>query len=128
MKNKTISIIATWLLLSFIMLSCKKNGTGGGAMLHVMVYHHARPVNHATIYIKYGAQHQPADPTTQYDQKVEGELGENHVHIENLRAGNYYLYAVGHDDADNLMVEGGTAVKIRWSERMEMKNVELDIH
>ncbi|MCC6370175.1 MAG: hypothetical protein IT236_04135, partial [Bacteroidia bacterium] len=86
MKTQSILIFTTILLLGvFGITSCKKNDTGGKATLHVMVYHHSTPINNSVLYIKFGTQSQPSNPTADYDLKVDSERGENHIHVENLR-------------------------------------------
>lgn len=117
-----------FLCLSLIYITgCKKNGTGGKASLHVMVYHGKTAIKASTLYVKFGTQSQPSDPKNSYDLKVQGEADENHVHVEDLRIGEYYLYAVGYDSLEKKQVEGGLATKIKWSERKEMKGVEMVI-
>ena len=129
MKTQSILIFTTILLLSTVgITSCKKNDTGGKASLHVMVYHHSTPIINPVIYVKFGTQSKPGDPIVNYDLKVEGEVGENHVHIEDLRMGEYYLYAIGYDSIAKMPVAGGIAAKIKWSERKERKSLDLLIH
>ncbi len=118
-----------FLLLSsliFLAISCKKNGTGGKAELHLIVFHGSNPIiGTTTLYVKFDAKTQPADPTTDYDLKVHGEMDDNHVHIMNLLPGNYYLYAIAYDSLAMTPVKGGTAVTLKWSERKKEKEIEL---
>lgn len=55
--------------------------------------------------------------------KIDGEANEEHVHIENLRYGHYFVYAVGYDSSIAQTVTGGIALKIKWKERKQ----ELDL-
>lgn len=116
-----------FVVISLALSSCKKNGTGGKASLHVLVYHNAIPINNSVVYVKFGARAQPSDPKNNYDLKVEGEPDENHVHVEDLRYGNYYLYAVTYDSLTNTFYEGGLATTITWGERKEMKSLMLNV-
>lgn len=125
MKTINILLAPTLLFLFFGIASCKKNGTGGKASLHVMVYNGSTPIKASTIYVKFGTQTQPTDAKNNFDLKVQGEEDDNHVHIEDLRVGEYYLYAVGYDSLAKKNVEGGIATTIKWSERKEMKSVDL---
>ncbi|WP_317897817.1 hypothetical protein [Aurantibacillus circumpalustris] len=122
---------AKFVLLSTVLLafnySCKKNDIGGDAEIHVLVYHHDTPIKASTLYVKFDAKSEPSDPTSNYDLKLLGEEDENHVHVEGLRAGNYYLYAVGYDSIANKEVSGGMATEIKWSERKKLKEVTLDV-
>lgn len=124
MKNTTIILIVT-VAIATLFGACKKNGTGGDAEIHAKVAHHEKAINASTVYVKFNATELPENPTTNYDLKVEGEVTDNHVHIEELRPGNYYLYAVGFDSTISQTVRGGTGVVIKWSDRKE--TIEADI-
>ena len=117
-----ISVVTVYVAL----FSCKKNDTGGEATVVAFPKHHAQEIKGATVYVKFGATELPSDPTTNYDMKVLGDSSENHIHIEHLRYGKYYLYAVGYDSTIMQQVTGGEAVKIRWKERKE--EIDVDIH
>jgi len=124
--------IYTTLFISLLTLgatfsSCKKNGTGGKASLHIQIAHHSVPINGATLYIKFGAQDMPSNPITDYDLKLLASQTDSHIQVENLRPGDYYLYAVGFDPAVNQTLEGGIPVKIKWKERKENIDVNLAI-
>ena len=123
-KIKTVLITTTLLILNF---SCKKNDIGGEAEVHVLIYHHETPIKGSTLYVKFDATSEPSDPTANYDLKLLGEEDDNHVHVEGLRAGNYYFYAVGFDSVANKVVSGGVATKIKWSERKKKKEVTVDV-
>lgn len=107
-----------------IIFSCKKSSTGGDATVVAFPQHHGAPIYGATVYVKFKAEDLPNDPTNNYDLKVEGEPGENHVHIHGLRYGKYFLYAVGYDSTIKQTVVGGTGIKIKWKERKQ----EIDIN
>jgi len=113
-------------LLLFILFSCKKGDTGGSATVTTYVNHHGKAINLPVIYVKFDAKKQPSDPTNDYDLKVQGSH-ENHVHIKELRYGNYYLYATGFDSTSMQNVKGGIALKIKWSERRTGKEVQIEV-
>jgi hypothetical protein len=121
-----ISILAI-LSSALLMTSCKKNALGGEAAIHARIFNSGNPVmGPNTVYVKFKTSTQPNNPTTNYDLKVEGEAGENHVHIEDLRPGDYFLYAVGFDSTDMRPVHGGVATSIMWSERKEMIDAVIE--
>jgi hypothetical protein len=106
--------------------ACKKNGVGGTAEIHALIYHGTTAlVGTTTLYVKFDATTEPSNPTTNYDLKVQGEPDDNHVHVENLRPGDYYLYAVSFDSLAMVAVKGGTAATIKWSERKKTKEVDV---
>jgi hypothetical protein len=105
---------------------CKKNNTGGNAMVTAYVYHHDKPINIPTVYVKFGTKDLPNDPTNNYDLKLTASH-ENHVHIKNLRYGNYYIYAVGFDSTIMQTVTGGFPVTIKWKERRNEKDVNVPV-
>jgi hypothetical protein len=121
MKTKILFSI----LLISIITSCKKNDVGGDASVVAHIKHHSTPIKGATLYVKFKAQDLPSDPTNNYDLKIEGDPAEDHVHIEELRPGNYYLYATGWDSTISDDVVGGVALKIKWSERKD--DIEIDV-
>lgn len=120
--------IFTLFILAFALSfqACKENDVGGKATIHAMTFHGTTPmVGTATLYVKFDATSAPANPTTDFDLKLTGEPDDNHVHVEELRPGNYYLYAVAFDSTASVAVKGGVATTIKWSERKEIKEVEV---
>jgi hypothetical protein len=116
------------LLILLTVPACKKNGTGGDATIVAFVAHHeVTPIFGSTVYVKFGARELPNDPRNNYDLKVEGEKDENHVHVEGLRYGDYFLFAVGYDSIIKKEVKGGESVSIGWSERDREKVVHLAV-
>jgi len=106
--------------------SCKKNEAGGEAEIHALIYHGETPViGTTTLYVKFDAKTQPSDPTTDYDMKLQGDEDDNHVHVESLHPGNYYLYAAAFDSLDMKAVKGGAPVTIKWKERKQMSEVRI---
>jgi hypothetical protein len=120
-------ILAAILVCTLAFTSCKKNDTGGKATLVAFPAHHSQAVKGATIYVKFDAEDYSSDMTTNYDLKITGEANENHVHIEGLRYGKYYLYAVGYDSTIMQTVTGGIGVKIKWSDRKEEMVVNVPV-
>ncbi len=108
--------------------SCKKNDDNGKAELHAMIYHGSTPIPSSTLYVKFNATSEPSSPTTNYDLKLQGMDDDNHVHIENLRPGDYYLYAIGYDTLTKQTVKGGAAANIKWSERKKLKEVDIQVN
>lgn len=112
--------------LLVICISCKKSNTGGNASIAAYTVHHGTPINFPTVYVKFGAKEKPADPTSDYDLKLVG-IHENHVHIEELRYGNYYLFATGFDSSIMMPVSGGVPVKLKWGQRNEETEVDIAV-
>jgi hypothetical protein len=109
----------------FAFNACKKNTTGGKTKITAHPAHHGKPINGATVYIKFNTTEMPSNPTSNYDMVVVGEEDEEHVHINGLRYGKYYLYAVGYDPEIAETVMGGTSLTIKWKDRKD--NIDLDI-
>ena len=120
--KKIILIIAVVALAS-----CKKNSQGGDAEIAAFPQHHGKPIKGCTLYVKFGAKDLPNDPTNNYSLKIVGEENEDHVHVENLRYGKYYLYAVGFDSSIMQTVSGGIAAKIKWGERKKEIDVNVPV-
>jgi len=127
MKTRTLIPLSLILTLTAF-TSCKKNGTGGKAEIHALIYHGTTPiVGTTTLYVKFDAKSQPSDPTSNYDLKVLGEVDDNHVHVVDMRPGDYYLYAMAYDSIAKTAVSGGIATTVKWSERKKLKEVELQV-
>ena len=114
-------------VLATTFAACKKNGTGGDATIAAMPAHHGKMIKGATVFIKFKATELPSSPETNYDLKVVGDAKEDHVHIEGMLPGNYFLYAVGYDSAISLPVKGGVAVTIKNSEKKKEIDVEIPV-
>ncbi len=104
-----------------INISCSKNekctaGSDGAVTIAAFPQHHgvsiyndAKPGVIDSAFIKFS----PADnfsPTANpadYDLVFTGDSGENHVHITNLKCGNYFIYMTGYDTSLGARVTGG---------------------
>lgn len=129
MNQKTLRMALVMGLITTILFtsSCKKNSTGGDAILHVKIYNNGTPINHSNVYVKFDAKEAPSDPSSNYNLKEHGEETDNHVHIEGLRPGQYYLYAVGVNTLTGKTVKGGTAVEIKWKDRKKMTEINIEV-
>jgi hypothetical protein len=128
-KMKSIRIIVGIVIATTLLIgACKKNGTGGEAIVVAMPAHHGKMIKGATVFIKFKATEKPTDPTKEFDLKIVGDPTEDHVHIEGLLPGNYFFYAMGIDStliAPNNVVKGGVPLTIKYSERKS--EIDLDI-
>jgi hypothetical protein len=119
-------------VLAFSLLIGCKAGDGGKATLKVYPKHHSVPIvstaNYRdTVYVFFNEEELPTNPTTNADMVVVGEVGEDQIHVENLKAGNYYIYATGWDPQINMRVFGGLPLKIKYSERKDEIKLDLPV-
>ncbi len=117
MKN-TVSYILIF-LLTFGIISCTKNKTGGKASLKGKVLHHSKPIPNAYVYIKFNSSEYPGDSYTSYDTYVEAD-GNGNYSIP-FYQGTYYIFAMGRDmDIPYpYTVKGGLSISIRNKENLE---------
>lgn len=112
--NKTVLLVS----ILFILLTvssckkCKDAGQGGEVTLVAKPQHHGFSIlNKAsyldTVYLKFNTKDSPGADLAGYDTYFVGEAGEDHVHLEGLKCGDYYIYAVGYDTTINERVKGG---------------------
>ncbi len=92
--------------------SCQVAGSGGNTTIVAFPQHHGAPIfSHTnyrdTAYVKFNAQEFPGTNPSLYDLTFIGEDGEDHVHLEELKAGKYYIYMVGLDTTIMERVTGG---------------------
>lgn len=129
----TSKIILTALFISTIITSCKKDedkcsaGKGGSLTIVAFPQHHGKaiynqPTYPDTIYVKFNTQVSPGLSTANYDTYFIGEAGEDHVHMEGLKCGDYYFLGAGFDTTINQRVIGG----IPYS--TEQKEGEIDLN
>ncbi|HXC05422.1 MAG TPA: hypothetical protein VNZ86_11760 [Bacteroidia bacterium] len=107
--------------------SCCKGGTGGHASLTCNVFHHAKPIPGATVYIKYNASDFPGASTSSYDAHLTAGNTSNQVIFDNLNCGDYYLYGIGYDSSLMLPVTGGLHFQIKYSERKSAETTTVPI-
>lgn len=112
--------------------SCCKEGLNGDATLVVFVKHHTRPiVNTAaypdTVYVKFNAKDLPGLSPSDYDTYFAGQPGEDHVHCEKLKCGDYYLFAAGYDTTIHTRVTGGMHVRIKHKDRKKETDVDVAV-
>jgi len=133
MKYKLEFLFATLIAL-IITVSCKKDnnctaGTGGAVTIAAFPQHHTKPIfstggDHTdTAYVKFGTQDFPGTNPASYDLVIAGDSGEDHVHIPNLKCGNYYIYMTGFDTSINQRVTGG----IPYSFSQTSGEIDLDV-
>ncbi len=107
---------------------CKEAGTGGEVTIAAFPQHHGKTIYNQTnyldtVYLKFNTQNNPGSNLTSYDTYFVGEEGEDHVHMEGLKCGEYYIYAVGFDTSINQRVTGG----IPYSFDKESGEIDLPI-
>lgn len=117
MKKTVLSIIALTMAVSTLMISCKDEnscsaGSGGNVTIVAMAQHHGKTIyNQAnypdTAYVKFNTQEFPGSSPSDYDMIAVGDSGEDHVHIEGLKCGDYYIWMAGLDTSINQRVTGG---------------------
>ena len=132
MKTKTIirAILIPVFTISFY--SCAKEDLGGDATLVVFLQHHGHTIiNHVnypdTVFVKFNTKESPGTAAGKYDTYFVGEAGEDHVHCENLKWGNYFIYGAGIDSSGPYRVNGGIAVKIKRSDRKKEQDIDLAV-
>ena len=97
-------------------------GTGGSLDLAIVPQHHGSPIYGATTYIEFNTQSSPG-ALSNYDLMVEGEADESHIHVNNMKCGDYFIYCVGYDSTISMIVRGGIPYSISQS-----AHGDLDIH
>jgi len=122
MKSKIIIIAITIIIFA----SCKKNGTGGKATIEGNVKHHTLAIPNARVYIKFGATEFPGKDLSQYDMSALADANA-HYKFDDMRQGDYYLYAVGYDNTISEDVFGGIGVSISYNDRKHTINADVPV-
>ena len=92
--------------------SCEYAGTGGNTTVVAFALHHGDTIFNQASYpdsafIKFNATEFPGSLPGNYDLVLVGDSGEDHVHIENLKRGKYFIYMTGWDSSIGQRVFGG---------------------
>jgi hypothetical protein len=121
MNNPQKFFLIAIAFLLFSSMSCKKTdkctaGTGGAVTIVAFPQHHTAPVISESepgypdsAFVKFSP---PSDFVTtsnpaDYDLVVVGDSGEDHVHIPNLKCGDYFIFMTGWDIGIPSRVKGG---------------------
>lgn len=116
---KTIFKLFIFLIFSVSFTACKKEaGLGGNTTLICKPEHHAKAIYNQpgypdSAFIKFNASDFPGDIPSAYDLIVVGEPGEDHVRIEGLKEGKYYIFMTGLDTSINERVKGGIPYELK---------------
>ena len=113
-----------FLIPLFLILSCRKEGPGGKALINGTVKHTTAPIAGAVVYIKYGAKESPGSDVTYYDNSVTADAQANYKFAD-LKRGSYYLFAVGFDSSIVQTVTGGVAVEINSKTETVQADVQV---
>ena len=103
-------------------------GTGGNVTIAAFPKHHGMEIVGDSTYvdsafIKFNALNSPGTTANAFDLVLAGEPGENHVHIEGLKRGNYYIFMTGFDTSASERVTGGIPYVITQT----AGEIELDV-
>lgn len=112
--------------------SCTKEGLGGNTTLVATLKHHDHVISNQpnypdTVFVKFNAKESAGENASDYDTYFIGEAGEDHVHVEGLKPGDYFLFGVGIDSSVNQRVKGGVAVKIKHKDKDSEINVNVPV-
>ena len=110
MKNLFLSV-AIIITLSLAVSSCKKTkctgGAGGSTTIVAFPKHHGADTKPLWAYVKYNTKDFPGADAWLYDATIAGDTTENHIELENLKCGDYYIYMIAIDPAISDTVVGG---------------------
>jgi hypothetical protein len=94
--------------------SCVYGGTGGNTTLVLFPEHHGLPIVSGdsagymdSAFIKFNAIDLPGTNPADFDLVLEGDSGEEHIHVPGLKPGKYFIYMTGWDKSINQRVTGG---------------------
>ncbi|MBK8847829.1 MAG: hypothetical protein IPO27_15310 [Bacteroidetes bacterium] len=121
MKKTFLKTLTFILLTMTVYNACKPKedceaGGDGALTLMVKLQHHGvtiynQPTYKDTVYFVFNTQEAPALNSNlipvRYDKMIVGTGTEDHVHVTNMKCGNYYIYAAGLDTAGPYRVTGG---------------------
>ena len=87
--------------------SCQYAGTGGNVTIVAYPQHHGEDTRPYHAYVKFNAENFPGSNPANYDLDIVADTTENHIEIENLKPGKYYIYMTAFDTSIVAPVNGG---------------------
>ena len=87
--------------------SCEYAGLGGQTTIVAYPKHHNKATRPYHAYVKFNVQEFPGTDPSVYDLDIVADTTEDHIEIENLKPGYYYIYMTAFDTALNAPVVGG---------------------
>ena len=101
-------------------------GEGGQVTIVAFPKHHGMFIVSDSLYrdsafVKFNATNSPGTSASAYDMIVAGKAGEDHVHIEGLKRGKYFIFMTGYDSSISQRVTGGIPYEI------SQKSGEIDL-
>lgn len=82
-------------------------GLGGNLTIVAFPKHHGADTKPLWAYVKFNTKNFPGADPGLYDLVVAGDTSENHIELENLKCGDYYIYEIAFDTAIQDTVLGG---------------------
>jgi|ERR1051326_3070179 hypothetical protein len=104
--------------------ACTKAGPGGSASIKGTVKYNSKPIPGSTVYIKYGSKTSPGANVTYYNASVNTDANANYE-IDNLKRGDYYLFAIGYDTLAGKTASGGIGTSI--TTKTETDQVDIPV-
>ena len=106
--------LTAMLAIRALLPSCKPDddnvvcvaGQGGNITLAVFPKHHSKAVRPYSVWLQYKTKNAPAN-ASDYDLVVPADTTEDHIHLANMKCGDYYIYMNGYDTAIREAVKGG---------------------
>jgi len=92
-------------------------GTGGSlsivtyanyGTIHIPNYYTHRD----TAFVKFGSLSSPGTNPVNYDTLFVGDPGEDHIHCNGLKCGDYFIFRTAWDSVDNVSRYGGYGVNL----------------
>lgn len=111
MKIQTKTVLGIVILALFLFTqSCKKKCIGGdGGSLTIVAFpkHHGVDTKPLWAFVKFDTKDFPGTNPSSYDLQIAGDTTENHIEIEDVNCGDYYIYMMSIDPGINDTVVGG---------------------
>ncbi len=94
--------------------TCEYAGAGGNTTIVAYAVHHSDTIINGdslgymdTAYVKFNATESPGLLSSNYDLLIPGDSGEDHIHLEGLKRGKYFILMTGWDINIGKRVIGG---------------------
>jgi len=87
--------------------SCQYAGVGGNTTIVAFPKHHGNSTRPIFAFVKFNVQNLPGTDSSNFDLVLYADSTEDHIEIEQLKVGKYFIYEVAFDSSISDTVRGG---------------------
>lgn len=93
--------------------SCQYAGVDGSVTLVTAPLHHGHITRPYFAFVKFNTENSPGTDSADYDLVILADTSQDHILIENLKPGKYFIYEIAYDTSISDTVKGGIPISFK---------------